>query len=88
MKESLSFDLTFKNKIHIIFKSQQNHYVYNMPLASFKGFVKQPMYNDYLGTTIIEDVNDTNFKAEINFIETTWTTKSILDILMEKFILD
>ena len=62
MKES--FDLTFKNKIHIIFKCQQNHYVYNIPLASFKGFVKPTMYSDYLDTTIIDDVNDTNFKVE------------------------
>ena len=68
-----SLDLTFKNKIHIIFKSSQNHYVYNMPVVSFKGLMKPPMYNDYLGTTIIEDVNDSNFKAEINFVETSWT---------------
>ena len=68
-----SLDLTFKNKIHIIFKNSNNHYVYNMPVVSVKGIMKPPMFNDYLGTTIIEDLNDSNFKTEINFVEQSWS---------------
>ena len=64
-----SLDLTFKNKIHIIFKNSQNHYVYNMPVVSFKGLVKPPMFNDYLGTTTIEDANDSNFKIKMVIIK-------------------
>ena len=45
------------------------------------------MYNDYLGTTIIEDVNDINFKAEINLSETTRIQFTLYN-LMEKYILD
>ena len=45
------------------------------------------MYNDYLGTTIIEDVNDSNFKAEINLSETTRIQFTLYN-LMEKYILD
>ena len=72
-----SLDLTFKNKINIVFKNSKNHYVYNMPIVSIKGLLKPPMFNDYLGTTIIEDVNDSNFKAEINFIEQSWSQPTL-----------
>ena len=68
-----SLDLTFKNKINIIFKNSNNHYVYNRPIISVKGLMKPPMYSDYYGTTIIQDVNDNNIKLELNFIEQSWT---------------
>ena len=72
-----SIDLTFKNKINIIFKNSRNHYVFNRPIVSVKGLLKPPMYSDYSGTTIIQDINDKNIKLELNFIEQTWT-QSIL----------
>ena len=72
-----SLDLNFKNKIHIFFKHSKNHYVYNRPIVSVKGLLKPPMYNDYSGTTIIQDMNDQNIKLELNFIEQTWS-QSIL----------
>ena len=31
-----SLDITFINKIHVIFKNSKNHYVYNMPIVSVK----------------------------------------------------
>ena len=68
-----SLDVTFKNKIHIIFKKSQNHYTYNRPIISVKGLLKPPMYNDYSGTTIIEDVNNSSVRLELNFIEQGWT---------------
>ena len=68
-----SLDLTVKNKIHITFKNSKTHYTYNMPTVSIKGLMKPPMYNDYLGTTIIEDINDKNIRLELNFIEQTWS---------------
>ena len=68
-----SLDLTFKNKIHLIFKQAKIHYTYNMPTVSIKGLMKPPMYNDYLGTTIIEDLNDKNIKLELNFVEQSWS---------------
>ncbi len=68
-----SLDLTFKNKINIIFKNSKNHYVYNRPIVSVKGLLKPPMYSDYYGTTIIQDFSDKNIKLELNFIEQTWS---------------
>ena len=68
-----SIDLTFKNKINIIFKNSKNHYVYNRPIISVKGLLKPPMYSDYSGTTIIQDINDKNIKLELTFIEQTWS---------------
>ena len=68
-----SLDLTFKNKINIIFKNSNTHYTYNLPTVSIKGLMKPPMYNDYLGTTIIEDINEPNYKTEINFVEQSWS---------------
>ena len=44
-----------------------------MPIVSIKGLMKPPMYNDYLGTTVIEDLNDKNIKLELNFIEQSWS---------------
>ena len=64
-------------KIHIIFKNSKNHYVYNMPIVSVKGLMKPPMYNDYLGTTVIEDLNDSSLKLELNFIEQTWSQPTL-----------
>ena len=72
-----SLDLTFKNKINIIFKNSKNHYVYNRPIVSVKGVLKPPMYNDYSGTTIIQDVNDSNIKLELNFAEQTWSQTTL-----------
>ena len=72
-----SLDITFINKIHIIFKNSKNHYVYNMPVVSVKGLMKPPMYNDYLGTTVIEDLNDSSLKLELNFIEQTWSQPTL-----------
>ena len=68
-----SLDLTFKNKIHVIFKNSKNHYTYNMPIVSIKGLMKPPMYNDYLGTTLIEDTSNNSLKLELNFIEQSWS---------------
>ena len=68
-----SLDLELKNKIHIIFKKNNIHYTYNAPIISVKGLLKPPMYNDYLGTTYIEDINDKNIKLELNFVEQSWS---------------
>ena len=68
-----SLDLTFKNKINIIFKNSNTHYTYNLPVVSVKGLMKPPMYNDYLGTTVIENINEPNYKTEITFVEQSWS---------------
>jgi len=67
-------ELTFKNKINIFLKNSGSHYVYNRPIVYVKGLMKPPMYNDYSGTTIIQDINDKNVKCELNFIEQSWTS--------------
>ena len=72
-----SLDITFINKIHVIFKNSKNHYVYNMPVVSVKGLMKPPMYNDYLGITLIEDVNDSSLQLELNFIEQSWSQPTL-----------
>ena len=72
-----SIDLTFKNPINIIFKKTNNHYIYNRPIVSVKGLLKPPMYSDYSGTTVIKDINDTNIKLELNFLEQSWTQSTL-----------
>ena len=67
-------ELSFKNKIHIFLKNSGSHYVFNRPIVTVKGLMKPPMYNDYSGTTIIEDVNNNKLKCELNFIEQSWTS--------------
>jgi len=42
--------------------------------------MKPPMYNDYSGTTVIQDVNDENVKYKLTFIEQSWTNNKIGDI--------
>ena len=74
-----AMELTFKNKIHVYLKNSGNHYVFNRPVVSIKGLMKPPMYNDYSGCTIIQDVNDKNLKCELNFIEQSWTSENIGD---------
>ena len=70
-------ELSFKNKINIIMKNSGNHYVFNRPIVYVKGLMKPPMYNDYSGITIIEDVNDKNIKCEISFCEQSWSSNVI-----------
>ena len=72
-----SLDLTFKNKINIIFKNSNTHYTYNLPILSVKGIMKPPMFNDYLGTTVIEDINEPNYKTEITFVEQSWSQPTL-----------
>ena len=75
-----AMELTFKNKIHVYLKKSGKHYVFNRPVVSIKGLVKPPMFNDYSGTTIIQDINDKNLKCELNFIEQSWSSENIGDI--------
>ena len=70
-------ELNYKNKINIYLKKTRNNYVYNRPLIYIKGLMKPPMYNDYSGTTIIEDINDKNVKCELNFIEQSWSSNEL-----------
>ena len=72
-----AMELTFKNKIHIYFKKSGSHYVFNRPSITMKGLMKPPMYNDYSGTTIIQDVVNSNIKCELNFIEQSWTNNEL-----------
>ena len=73
-------ELSFKNPINIYLKTCGSHYVYNRPTICVKGLMKPPMYNDYSGTTIIQDVDDENVKCELTFIEQSWTNNKIGDI--------
>ena len=70
-------ELSFKNKNHIYLKKSGNHYVFNRPSMCVKGLMKPPMYNDYSGTTIIQNVNNKNVKCELNFIEQSWTSNEL-----------
>ena len=72
-------ELTFKNKIHVFLKNSGSHYIYNRPVACIKGLLKPPMYSDYSGTTVIQDVNNENIKCELTFIEESWTSTTIGD---------
>lgn len=58
-----------KNKVHVIFKKNKEHYIYKTPSILIKGIVKNKMYTDYYGSTVIENVDDNSYKCEIKFFE-------------------
>ena len=68
-KDSKGLELVYKNKINIYLKTCESHYIYNRPIVYIKGFIKPPLYNDYTGTTIIEDKNNKKYKCELTFFE-------------------
>ena len=72
-----SIELLFKNKTHVHCKGTGDHYIYNFPSVYIKGFMKPPMYNDYAGTTLIQNTNDDSYRCEIKFIEEGWTPNSL-----------
>ena len=39
--------------------------------------MKPPLYNDYAGTTIIQNTTDTSYRCELKFIEEGWTPDSL-----------
>ena len=39
--------------------------------------MKPPLYNDYSGTTLIQNTNDASYRCEIKFIEEGWTPNSL-----------
>ena len=68
-----AMELSFKNKIHLHIKKTNDHFVYNRPNVLIKGFLKPPLHNDYSGTITIENELFPEHKAEIKFIEESWT---------------
>ena len=72
-----SVELLFKNKIHVHCKGTGDHYIFNFPSVYVKGLMKPPMYNDYSGTTIIQNTNNASYRCEIKFIEEGWSPNSL-----------
>jgi len=70
-------ELVFTNKAHIHCKKTGDHYIFNPPNVYMKGLMKPPLYNDYSGTTIIQNTTDTSYRCEIKFIEEGWTPDSL-----------
>ena len=72
-----SIELIFKNKAHIHLKKTGDHYILNPPSVYVKGLMKPPLYNDYTGTTVIQNTKDTSYRCELKFIEEGWTPNSL-----------
>ena len=72
-----AMELSFKNKVHLHIKSTNEHFTFNRPNLMIKGFLKGPMHSDYNGTTIIENELFKENKAEIKFIEESWTNSEL-----------
>ena len=72
-----SIELSFKNKAHIHFKKTGDHYILNPPSVYVKGLMKPPLYNDYGGTTIIQNIKDVSYRCELKFIEEGWSPNSL-----------
>ena len=72
-----SLELTFKNKTHVHIKKTGDHYIFNPPNIYIKGLMNPPLYNDYSGTTIIQNTTDTSYRCELKFIEEGWTPDSL-----------
>ena len=70
-------ELLFKNKIHIHCKTTGDHYIYNPPTIYVKGLMNPPLYNDYTGTTVIQNTKDTSYRCELKFIEEGWSPDSL-----------
>ena len=75
-----SIELIFKNKTHVHCKKTGDHYIFNPPIVYIKGLMKPPLYNDYSGTTVIQNITDTSYRCEIKFIEEGWTPDSLGNI--------
>ena len=75
-----SIELIFKNKTHVHCKKTGDHYIFNPPIVYVKGLMKPPLYNDYSGTTVIQNTTDTSYRCEIKFIEEGWTPDSLGNI--------
>ena len=72
-----SVELLFKNKTHVHCKGTGDHYIFNFPSVYVKGLMKPPMYNDYSGTTIIQNTGNAGYRCELKFIEEGWTPNSL-----------
>ena len=72
-----SIELIFKNKSHVHLKKTGDHYIFNPPTVYVKGLMKPPLYNDYSGTTIIQNTKDASYRCELKFIEEGWTPNSL-----------
>ena len=70
-------ELLFKNKTHVHCKKTGDHYIFNPPTVYVKGLMKPPLYNDYAGTTVIQNTNNTSYRCELKFIEEGWTPNSL-----------
>ena len=72
-----AMELSFKNKIHLHLKSTNEDFSYNLPNLLIKGFLKGVLHNDYSGTTTIINETFPENKAELKFIEESWTNSEI-----------
>ena len=72
-----SVELLFKNKTHVHCKGTGDHYIFNFPSVYVKGLMKPPMYNDYSGTTIIQNTGNAGYRCELRYIEEGWTPNSL-----------
>jgi len=70
-------ELSLKNKNNIYLKRTNDHYIFNFPSLCVKGLLKPPLYNDYYGTTIIQNKNEPYYKCELKFIEESWSPNSL-----------
>ena len=70
-------ELSFNNKIHILFKKSGDHYTYIPPNAIAKGLMKPPLYVDYYGDVLIQNINNPAYKCELKFIEESWAPNSL-----------
>jgi len=70
-------ELSFKNKVHIKLKKTGDHFTYIPPSALAKGIISPPLYVDYSGDLLIENLNDKKYKCELKFIAEGWTKDSL-----------
>jgi len=70
-------ELTFTNKIHIKLKKTGDHYTYTPPNTLAKGIMNPPMYVDYSGDVLIENLTDKKYKCELKFIAEGWSKDSL-----------
>ena len=70
-------ELSLKNKVHIILKNSGDHYTFIPPTGMAKGLMNPPLYVDYYGDVIIQNITNPAYKCELKFIEEGWTPNSL-----------
>lgn len=62
-------EVEFGNKTHLLLKTTNDYYTFNKPSVLMKGFIRQPIYSDYIGEIVIQNSMCSACKCVLTFYE-------------------